>query len=442
MEQLQQQIIALQRQIQERDEQVAQLQLEAVGAAEAVLAAQAQARAHAQARVEAVAQAQANADQNEEVGRVQSILKTMQTPQIIRDLPSFSGEQVKLHAFIRSIDNLMPLIDSVQGTPMYSIWQQSIRAKIVGDADNILELYGTSLDWVEIKQNLITHYSDRRDEVSLTRDLFKLYQSGNVEDYYSKISHIVSLLINLLNLSEENAAVKTAKSALYQQMGLKVFLSGLRDPLGPIIRAQSPNTLKDALRLCLEENNYNLYKNTKQTVPTQPQRFQQAQPQSRIYNSVPQQRNNQPISQPGPSWRESQNSSNRNNYQNSQAQQQRPVVPLRNIPNPNPARPEPMDVDPSIRSRQVNYMNRPPQARPTNGPHYQIEYVNQNHETDQYNVQHDQSYSVEQERPSEPTFNVEPEQVQVQGNYNENQTAEPTADDLNFCMATDNNPKR
>ena len=39
-------------------------------------------------------------------------------------------------------------------------------------------------------------------------------------------------------------------------MGLKVFLGGLKEPLGPITRAQAPTTLKEALQLCLEEVNY------------------------------------------------------------------------------------------------------------------------------------------------------------------------------------------
>lgn len=429
MEHLQQQIYVLQQQLQEREEQIEQLRIEANGAAQAVLAAQAQARAN-------VAQAQPNVVQNAEVGRVESILKTMQTPQIIRDLPSFCGEQVKLHAFIRSIDNLMPLIDSVQGTPMFNIWQQSIRAKIVGEADNILELYGTSLDWGEIKQNLITHYSDRRDEVSLTRDLYKLYQVGTVEEYYGKISHIVSLLINLLNLSEENVAVKAAKSTLYQQMGLKVFLSGLRDPLGPIIRAQSPSTLKDALRLCLEETNYNLFKSARQP-------HQQPQAQPRNSSSIPQQRYFQPNPQPSSSWREAPNTLPSNYQRYPQVPQQRPPLPPPRIhPNPRPnanlGRPEPMEIDPSIRSRQINYMNRPPQARSTNGPHYHIEYENQSQEFDQSNNQDDQGYHVEQESSSASTFSDEP----IQENCNENQTAEFNGDDLNFCMATVSNRKK
>lgn len=138
---------------------------------------------------------------------------------------------------------------------MYPIWIQAIRAKIVGDADNVLELYGTNLEWEEIKGNLITHYSDRRDEVSLTRDLFAIKQTGTVEDFYSRISHVVSLLVNLLNINELSAEVRSAKNIFYQDMGLKVFLSGLKD-LGPIIRAQGPSSLKEALRLCLEESNY------------------------------------------------------------------------------------------------------------------------------------------------------------------------------------------
>lgn len=90
-----------------------------------------------------------------------------------------------------------------------------------------------------------------------------------------------------------------------------------------------------------------------------------------------------------------------------------------------------MEIDPSIRSRQINYVNRPPQARSTNGPHYHIEYENQNQEFDQSNNQDNQGYHVEQESSSAPTFNVEP----IQENCNENQTAEFNGDDLNFCMA-------
>ena len=161
---------------------------------------------------------------------------------------------------------MLPLLESARGAPVYTVWLQAIRAKIHGEADNVLELYGTSLNWTEIKTNLITHYSDRRDEVCLSRDLFRLEQTSTIEDFYGKISHVISLLVNLINLNNDNEQVKAAKNRLYQEMGLKVFLGGLKDPLGPIIRAQTPTSLKEALRLCLEESNYN-HRITHKTLP-------------------------------------------------------------------------------------------------------------------------------------------------------------------------------
>lgn len=41
---------------------------------------------------------------------VEGALRALQTPQIIRMLPPFDGNPIKLHSFIRSIDDLMPEI--------------------------------------------------------------------------------------------------------------------------------------------------------------------------------------------------------------------------------------------------------------------------------------------------------------------------------------------
>lgn len=384
---MEQQIAMLQQELENRNEIIHQLQVEAAGAAEAAHAARAAQAEHAAQTQKAAAQA------NVATANAETVLKTLQTPQIIRDLPSFSGDSVKLHSFIRSIDNLIPLIDSVRGTSMHVIWIQAIRSKIIGEADNVLELYGTNLDWTEIKANLITHYSDRRDEVSLTRDLFNNVQSGTVEDFYGKISHIVSLLVNLLNINESNAQVKTAKNMFYQQMGLKVFLSGLKEPLGPIIRAQTPNTLKEALRLCLEENNYHYGKNTTRMppppIPFKPHKFTSTphppnprpflpyppiQPRNPYLPYPPIQRNpylpypaRQPfnpfqVNQVRPQLAHQHKPFPYTNPSPFPRQLNIPFAPKFNTPQN--SKPTPMEVDPSIRSRKINYLNR---------PHYQIE---------------------------------------------------------------------
>lgn len=67
--------------------------------------------------------------------------------------------------------------------------------------------------------------------------------------------------MNQLNLNEKNTNVRLAKQQNYQAIGLKVFVAGLFPPLGPIIRARQPKTLKEALRFCSEEDNYNYVQN-------------------------------------------------------------------------------------------------------------------------------------------------------------------------------------
>lgn len=459
----QQQLAELQERIAERDEIIQQLRMEADGAAEAVQAAQAaraeqaaqieQAEQAAQAARQAAAAAQAAAaNVGQELNPIQNVLKSLQTPQILRDLPSFDGSPVKLHSFLRSIDNLIPIINSVRGTPMHTIWIQAIRTKIVGDADNVLELYGTNLDWDEIKSNLITHYSDRRDEISLTRDLFGITQIGSVEDFYSKISHIVSLLINLLNINEANPQVKTAKNLFYQQMGLKVFLSGLKDPLGPIIRAQAPSSMKEALRLCLEEKNYHYAKSVKPQPPpvpfkpfSQPPPVPNRNPFAQRLNPFQQflprpQQSNQfnPFQQYTPRPQQSNQfkpfpfkpTPNPFNIPRNQNPFQNPHNPFVNrnafAPKPNvQPRPTPMDVDPSVRSRNINYMNR---------PHYQLE--------EEYACYYPQDPSLPlYDEHSDPVTDVVTEQQQpdqIYADTAEATTSEPSAvtqdetDDLNF----------
>lgn len=467
MEQMQQQLAAMQLELQDRDERIQQLQLEAIGAAEAALAAQAQnlhANFGAQGQQQANfgAQGQPNVDQEQGQGNAQqvnieNVLKSLQSPQVLRDFPPFSGDPIKLHKFIRSIDNLMPSINLARNTPMYAIWQQCIRSKVIGEADDILELYGTGIEWNDIKATLITHYSDKRDEVSLTRDLFKIRQKGEINDYYGEISHIVSLLVNLLNINEPNHDVRIAKNSFYQQMGLKVFLSGLKDPLGPIIRAQSPQTLKDALRLCLEEANYHFVKPTSkeyffskaradvppdQRSQPNPKNYQQNFPIQPFYRpfypvlqfdprlapNLPQLRNNlpniPPSQQPGPSWRVPTPNQFMNNMQAPHAQQ-KPALPPRKMVFP---RPEPMDVDKSLQTRQINYLNRP-RSHMLPNYHFQDYEMDVNYMLPSYNPgNYEQEYYAENQHELEE--NITPEQ---KGDQNQ-EGDQNQADDLNFCM--------
>lgn len=149
-----------------------------------------------------------SSDSNRMFEQADKIMRSLQTPQAVRELQPFDGDPIKLHSFLKSVDNLMPFIEPMQNTPFEKIWLQGIRAKVIGNADQVLETYGTPLEWQAIKANLIAYYNDKRDSVTLTRELFQKQQMGSIEEFFGQIQHILSLLINNTNISTENENVK------------------------------------------------------------------------------------------------------------------------------------------------------------------------------------------------------------------------------------------
>lgn len=178
------------------------------------------------------------AETDEMFARADRVMRGMQAPQAIRDLPYFDGDAVKLHSFIKSVENLMPFLQVLDGTPFHTVWTQAIRAKITGEVYRILEIYGTPCNWEDIKNNLITYYNDKRDPVTLTRELFQLQQSGTIEDFYGKVQNLLSLLIKHTNIDTEENNLKHNRINTHQENALQVFLAGLREPIGGNVRAR------------------------------------------------------------------------------------------------------------------------------------------------------------------------------------------------------------
>ena len=355
---------------------------------------------------EQLAQAMAAQQVIPEQGAVQrtteDVLKRLQTPSVIKELPCFDGTTSKLHGFVKAIDVLMPELEAMRGTTTFSIWQQCIRAKVIGEADNTLAYYGTGIEWAEIKATLITHYSDKRDQGSLTRDMFLLKQTGSIEEFYGKITHTLSLLANVINLTESNPNFRKRLTEDHNDLGLRVFLAGLKEPLGPIIRAQKPQTLKEALRYCQDETNIMYTQASRSAPPPIPSKtplLYKPNPQIRNhfqnnfrqpFNTNPNvlypfQNNFKPTLNPNwtqnpvqnnfrqtfnPNWTQNpvqnnfRQTFNPNPFKNNFRQPfnlNQPRFPPQNFaPRKEPfEKPTPMEVDHSIRSRQVNYMNRP-----------------------------------------------------------------------------------
>lgn len=186
------------------------------------------------------------------------IFNSLRIPDAVKDLPKFDGNQRLLFEFISNVEEILHLAKDADNTVQGRILLRAIRNKIEGQANEVLNMYGTTLNWDEIKTNLICHYADKRTETSLIKDLHSLRQNNKpAETFYSEILEIQAALANNLSIHETEKSVVLAKRNLFAEMCLNSFLSGLREPMGSTIRAMRPESLPEALDYCIREQNIN-----------------------------------------------------------------------------------------------------------------------------------------------------------------------------------------
>lgn len=185
-------------------------------------------------------------------------------------------------------------------------------------------------------------------------------RNNTVDEFYAKINHQLSLIINKIKSDNYSAETVEALISSHRNRALDVFIRGINGDISKMLAIQKPATLPEAYTSCLEFQNMN-YRNTS------------IHPRNNRHNNV------------GAPTNQVRSPMNRNGfgtpYRNlSSAEQVRIYngpIPVRrdqqytqNDPPPRPTQPKPaipMEVDPSIRTRQVNYMNRPEKSPPNSG---------------------------------------------------------------------------
>lgn len=310
-------------------------------------------------------------------------------PDIVKSLRQFAGEPNEFSSWKKSVDRILKIYEHLNGTPKYYGMLSIIRNKIIGNADIVLESYNTPLNWPKISKCLTMHYADKRDIGTLEYQMTTLVQGQQtIQEFYQSVYQHLSLILNKLACAEMCNESLNDMTQTYRDKALDTFIRGLKGDLPRLLSIKEPIDLPQALHLCLKlqnvdyraqyaNNSQNLHKrhvppslpprqNTFQNTKTRPPFY----PQLTHYPQVPHQpifvRQFRPTPLP-------------NFSQNFQFQNRPPFHSFnRNqwnvLQRPTP-KPEPMDVDQSMQSRRVNYMNRPhqnnqPQKR-THEPSFQ-----------------------------------------------------------------------
>lgn len=342
-------------------------------------------------------------------------------PDVVRSLRDFAGDPGEFGSWKKSVDRILRVYEPIRGSHKYFGILNIIRNKITGQADIVLESYNTPLNWSAISRCLTTHYGDKRDLGTLEYQMSSLTQGNlTIHEYYQKVYSNLSLILNKISCLEAGSESRKLLVDTYRNKALDTFVRGLNGDLPRLLGIKEPADLPEALQLCLKlenqtyraniANNHNYRKppiNPRKNFSPQhyaaPKPFyphlihwnQPMQGQTPLPSYIPPQQQGY--------WQRPQNFFSQQPNFNSQHRHQPPPRPF--APKPMP-RPEPMDVDQSMQSRRVNYMNRPSQNLAFQGkrppPHQQnIEkrQRNFNIEAEQYrNAAYQQDLEYENQR--------------------------------------------
>lgn len=329
-------------------------------------------------------------------------------PDLTKLIREFSGNRTEFGSWKKNVSRIMSLYEGRENTNAYFLITLAIRNKITGEADAVLESYNTPLNWKAIAKCLTDQFADKRDLKTLEYQLFSMTQGRlTVAEFYQAVYYQLSLILNQISVQELKPDSVHALKQNYREKALDTFIRGLNGDLPRLLAIKEPRDLGHALHLCElvdnQEQRNAFTPKFRQHAPPVPPR--QAQPPAfnrsiprrlltadsagnwrvfnpRLYYSPAPQHTTDPRTTGNPQiWQtgaaDQQKHGQRPQYptnQNYQPARQFYPPPRPTAPKPQP-KPLPMDIDGSIRSGNVNYMNRPnvndfsgKRPAPLNGP--------------------------------------------------------------------------
>lgn len=176
----------------------------------------------------------------------------------IEIIPIFDGDVRKLQMFLKKVQYMLDTFkgDQKQNEYLYHIITSRLSievAALVAEHNNINT-------WQELKELLIRNYGDPRteDSILLELDSLKINKEENYVEFCHRLKKIQSSLLLKLNETINEEAVRIAKQEIYKKTALKIFIYNMPVHLMRLLRLKNVNTLEDALKIVLEEQNFQI----------------------------------------------------------------------------------------------------------------------------------------------------------------------------------------
>lgn len=370
----------------------------------------------------------------------QAFLDRGKIPDCIKDITPFDGKSSELATFLADVQLVIDDYsdEGISERQMQTL-QRAIRRRITGKASDILNSHNVMHDWEEIKTTLLFEYRDKRDILTLDYELFLLKKAHNetLLNFYNRVQELLTTCIGQIRTDPELCKNASTHINQFNKKARDSFIRGLDLNAGLYVSSRTPQTLMQAYNICLDY--YNLCSRDQGanklreiqkpfTPPVPPRKFLNPSTNPFLNTNPPMFKSQNPFLKPvntnfKPNFQPTQN------FYPPQKFQQQP-----NFGNQPPQKmppPEPMEVDPSLRSRQVDYMNRPQFKRPLNSYQGGNPFKKQAHPVEQaetsYNPYEEQIYPPEYCYDQFDQVGIEQIEQEVQGLQFEENTQE-----LNF----------
>lgn len=300
----------------------------------------------------------------------QQFIELGRVPDFVRELQPFDGRPAELADWLADVDSIFRVYREKGATAcQISLLERTVRRKLKGEAADILNANNITTSWTDIKNTLILYYRDKRDIKTLDYELTSVKKASSecLSSYYSRVNELLSLIIAQIQTDDKLKVNAAAHTDYFRDKSLDAFIRGLERPLNILVKSSNPKSLGQAYQFCVDYYNMDVrsspYRNEFGGLPTpkprEPPKIPPRLPVPAPRQFVPQQprpistnpfQNPRPLPvpfQPSTSYRP-------NNPFFQPFSTYRPSNPSIQRP------PQPMEIDPSSRTRNFNRDNRPP----------------------------------------------------------------------------------
>lgn len=232
--------------------------------------------------------------------------------EMVKMIPLFEGDARQLPLFTKKCEYILKTFRGGEAQNMYLF--HVITSRLAGAAANLVGERDNIDTWEELKNLLNQHFGDPRTEECLLLELeaLTIQRGESYLDFCHRIQNLRSILIAKVSETVRDANMVAAKQQIYTHTSLNVFLYNLPEYLVRLVRLRNGLTLEDALKVVLEEQNF-------QTVYDFKNRNRGFR-NNRYNNSYQQQQGNNQRQPSSPAPNRPQNSFNRPQYNNNNSQ--------------------------------------------------------------------------------------------------------------------------